>query len=118
MVFYVSDGSRSGNRGRIAGIQLFWLAASPWDGPHGLLETRGVAGGIRGLASGIFPFASHKYQGVAIRGKMKLRQGRTFVSVVFSQLTRMKFRRVSNLDISATLLIEGPGQTAAGFGRG
>src|ERR1700675_306455 len=66
VVFNVGDGSRSGNRRRITGIEFFWLATGPCDGPHGLLETGGVAGGIRGLASGVFPFAPHEYQRAAV----------------------------------------------------
>src|SRR5712675_3248400 len=57
-IAYVGDNTLRGNFRRVAGVDLFWLAAAPGDTPNGLLRSGRIASGIRELSASILAFAA------------------------------------------------------------
>src|SRR5262249_7727198 len=59
IVLFVSDTPLRRNLRRTTGVNLARRSASPGHQPNVLLGARGIAGGIREFAGGIFPLAAH-----------------------------------------------------------
>ena len=84
VILYPCDHALRGNRRPFSPAKLLGFASGPSNGPDGLFNSRGVAGGIRRLAGRIFAFASRINQSIAIRRKIKIRQLLAVVSIIFS----------------------------------